>query len=177
MSSSSKLSEAEVISLGASELTYLPTPDQRKAKSAFWARFNENPICEPSDISLTTAERLAGDRRLSRWWSQEGFKEWFRNQDEFRQRLEYLVNLSLDSLEYVLADPKAQSSAKVNAAKLLMEVARKMPPKHAVEKYLDEKIAEMDRKQLEDFISKRAKLLPRVVTESDVESIDTAVQA
>lgn len=167
----SSIREAEVIELAAGELTYLPTPEQRKSKSAFWVRFNENPICEPAEISLSIALRFAGDSRLSRWWSQEGFKEWFRNQEEFRQRLEYLVNLSLDSLENVLIDPKAQSSAKVNAAKLLMEVARKMPPRGAVEKYLDEKIAEMDRKQLEEYIAKKTKVL-RPVTESDRIQLD-----
>lgn len=150
----------QVLELATSELTYLPTPEQRKAKSGFWAKWQENPLCDPADISLALALRFGGDTRLSRWWGQEGFADWFRNADEFRQRIEYLANLSLDSLEFVLVDPKAQSSAKVNAAKLLMELARKMPSRAAVEKYMDEKIAEMDKKQLEEYISKRARILP-----------------
>lgn len=162
--------DIEVIDLAVTELTYLPTPEQRKAKSAFWARFHENPICDPQDISINVALKIGGDGRLSKWWSEPGFKEWFRNADEFRQRLEYLVNLSLDTLEHVLVDPKAQGSAKVNAAKLLMEVARKMPPKGATERYLDEKVGEMDKRQLEDFISKRTKLLPiRTLTEDNTD--------
>lgn len=154
----------EVIDLATTELTYLPSAEQRRAKSSFWSRFNDNPICDPSEISLAIALRFVADGRLSRWWSQDGFKEWFRNGEEFRHRVEYLAHLALDALENVLIDPKAQGSARVNAAKLLMEVARKMPARGAVEKYLDEKIAEMDKKQLEEFISKRTKLL-RTATE------------
>lgn len=165
------LGSPEILEIATSELTYLPTPEQRKAKSAFWARFNENPICDPSQISLSIALRFAGDNRISRWWPQTGFREWFQNSDEFRQRLEYLANLALDSIEHILADPRAQASAKVTAAKLVMEVARKMPPKHQAEKYADEKIGEMDRKQLEEFISRRISLLPakKQVTTSDSE--------
>lgn len=156
---SNKRTTAEILEIVSNELTYLPSPEQRKSKSSFWVRFNDNPICEPQDISLQLALQFVDDSRLSKWWSQDGFKEWFRNRDEFRQRIEYLAHLSLDTLESVLIDPMSQSSAKVNAAKLLMEVARKMPPKQAVEQYLDQKIAEMDRKQLEEFVKSRMKLL------------------
>lgn len=162
-----------VLDLAVSELTFLPSPEQRKAKSAFWARFQENPLCEPSEISLAVATRFCGDGRLSRWWGQEGFRDWFRNSDEFRQRLEYLVNLSLDSIEYVLTDPKAQSSAKVNAAKLLMEVARKMPPKGATTVYLDENISKMSKKELEEFITKKTRLLPQSIPSTDDTTSDT----
>lgn len=150
----------EVLEHVASELTYLPTPEQRKVKSAFWTRFNENPICEPADITLTTVLKFIDDHRVPRWWPDQSFQQWFRNKDEFRQRMEYLAQLALDGLEFVLADPKSQATAKVNAAKLIMEVARKMPPKQAVEQYLDEKIANMDRRQLEEYIRKSVRLLP-----------------
>lgn len=165
-------SAIEILEIAANEMTYLPTPEQRKAKSAFWARFNENPICEPQDISLSIALRFVADGRLSKWWPQDGFKEWFRNRDEFRQRLEYLANLGLDRLEAILADPKANPSAQVNAVKLLMEAARKMPSKTAVEQYLDEKIGQMDKKQLEEFIRARTPKLVAAPTEQDTNSID-----
>lgn len=161
---------AEKLDLAVNEITYLPGPEQRKAKSAFWTKFNDNPICDPEDVSLAVAIRFSGDGRLSRWWSTPGFRDWFQNKDEFRQRIEYLVNLSLDSIEDILLDPKAQTSARVNAAKLLMEVARKTPSKAQAEKYLDEKVAQMDRKQLEEYIQIRAaKLEPSMptITESD----------
>lgn len=160
MSTISKIQEAaQVLEMVTSELTYLPSPEQRKAKSAFWARFNDNPICEPSEISLAIALRFVADSRLSKWWGQEGFRAWFSNQDEFRQRMEYLSNLALDRLEGIIADPKANASAQVNAIKLIMEVTRKMPPKFSKEIYVDEKIGQMDRKQLEEYIRKNVRLV------------------
>jgi len=163
--SSTNNKAAEILEIVSSELTYLPIPEQRKAKSAFWARFNENPTCEPQDITRELAIRLSGDNRITKWWGQDGFREWFRNRDEFRQRMEYLASLALDRLEALLCDPKANPSAQVNAAKLIMEVARKTPSKQAVERYLDEQIGQMDKKQLEDYIRKHtASLLPAPVT-------------
>jgi hypothetical protein len=152
---------AQQLEIVASELTYIPSPEQRKTKAAFWAKYNDNPIVEPQDITLPIILQFVSDERVTKWWPQSGFKEWFRNKDEFRQRIEYLVHQALDSIEYVLSDPKAQASAKVNAAKLLMEVARKMPPKNVAEQYLDEKIASMSRKELEEYVrSKTPKLIP-----------------
>lgn len=167
MSSSTVNNAAEILSLVASELTYLPTPEQRKVKAAFWARFNENPSCEPEDISAILVESVTGDTRPTKWWSQAGFKEWFRNRDEFRQRMEYLSHLALDRLEAILADPRAQNNAQVGAAKLIMEVARKMPSRNPQEQFLDEKIHQMDRKQLEEYIKRSLKLLPQATNSLD----------
>lgn len=157
----------EVLDYVASELTFLPSYEQRKAKSAFWARFNENPMCEPADISLAMASRFTGDNRVSKWWNQDGFRDWFINRDEFRQRLEHLANLTLDMFEEILSDRKASAGARVSAGKVVMEVARKMPPRHSTEKFMDEKIGEMDRKQLEEFISRRISLLPAKQEDTD----------
>lgn len=157
---------AETLETIADELTYLPTPEQRKAKSAFYARFNDNPICDPEDISLSIAQQFCPDYRLPKWWKLEGFPAWFRNKDEFRQRMEYLAQLALDSLESILADPKAQGSAKVNAAKLIMEVARKMPQKSLQEQFLDEKVSQMTKPQLEQYIKKNLRLLGEVAPDT-----------
>lgn len=150
----------EILDIAVSELTYLPSPQERRAKSAFWARFAENPLCEPSAISASLAARFAGENRVLKWWSEPGFSDWFRNQDEFRQRIEYLAHLGLDTLEQILIDPNPKSaSARVNAVKLLMEVAKKMPPRNQTAKYMDEAIAAMTREQLQEFIKKNNRLI------------------
>lgn len=144
------------IEIMANDLTYLPTHEQRKLKSAFWVRFNENPLCEPQDISLSVIDRIVHDNRTAKWWSQAGFKEWFRNQEEFRERVESMAHLALDTLMTILVtdDPKT-SSARVNAAKLLLEVARKLPSRtQPQEKFSDDKIANMDKKQLDAYIAR-----------------------
>lgn len=151
------MSEAsQVLEIMANDLTYLPTAEQRKLKSAFWLRHNENPLCEPSDISITIIDRLVTDSRLPKWWAQAGFKEWFRNQEEFRERVESMAHLALDTLMLILVtdDPRA-SSARVNAAKLLLEVARKLPSRTQVQdKFADEKISSMTKAQLDAYIAK-----------------------
>lgn len=160
----------EILEFVASELTYLPTPEQRKAKAAFWARFSDNPLCEPEDISLPLAIQLTGDGRLTRWWGADGFSPWFRNRDEFRQRMEYLSHLALDQLESVLAadiGEKGMAAAKISAAKLIMEVTRRMPSKGGdTAKFLDEKVSQMGPRELEEFISRKVGLLSPVATES-----------
>ena len=153
-------SKVDVVDIVTSELTYLPSIDQKKAKSAFWSRFQDNPLCDPSQVSLAIALQFVNESRLERWWKIVGFREWFCNQNEFRDRMEYLSNKILDSLEYILDDPKANANAKVSAAKLIMEAAKKMPTKNTKEAFLDEKVSQMDKKELQEFIKKQVQFLP-----------------
>lgn len=156
----------KVLEILVNDLTYMPSHEQRKLKSAFWIRFNENPVCEPQDITVAMIGRLVTDGRVPKWWAQPGFKEWFRNQEEFRERVESMAHLALDTLMSILIteDPK-MSSARVNAAKLLLEIARKIPSKTQVEKTSDDRIGEMDKKQLDAYISRQMSL--RVLPEDD----------
>lgn len=143
------------------ELTFCPSPEHRKVKSAFWAIADETQLVDHSQgIELATALRFTADNRLSRWWPLPGFREWFSNKDEYRQRLEYLANLALDTAEEILIDKKAHPSARANMVKLVIEAANKMPPRQiAKELYIDEKIHRMDRTQLEEFVRKNIKLV------------------
>lgn len=155
----SRKTESEIVDIVTSELTYMPTDGQRRAKSAFWQRFNENPLCDPSDVSLSVVLKFVQDTRIEKWWGSVGFREWFQNHNEFRDRLEYLSHKILDSLEMVLDDPKAQANAKVNAAKLILEASRKLPRQAAKVEFLDSQVASMDKKQLQEFINKRFRLV------------------
>lgn len=168
---SKKPSTSEVVDIVTSELTFLPSQEQQKAKSAFWSRFNENPLCDPSQVSLSIALQFVNDSRLTRWWSLMGFREWFCNHNEFRDRLEYLSHKILDSLERIIEAPfsEANAGAKVNAAKLIMEAAKKMPSKQSKEVFMDERVSQMDKKQLQEFIRKQMATLPAVSSSSDIE--------
>lgn len=150
----------KVIEVLASDLSYLPNASQRTIKEAFWCRWNENPLCDPKDITLSIALQIIGDGRLERWWSQPGFKEWFRNQEEFRERAASLAHLALDTIQSILINEDAQPSARVNAAKLAMEIAAKMPKAQPAQKFLDDQISRMDKRQLEDFLTRNLHLLP-----------------
>lgn len=136
------------------DIIFIPSPIQRKVKAAFWSSYNDNPLFGRDKITLAAVESTISDYRLHKWWAQIGFKEWFTNKDEFKQRLEYLANLALDTIEEVLCNPDANANARMNAAKLMLEAARKMPDKQGEVKYLDERVHTMSKKELEQFIKK-----------------------
>lgn len=149
----------DILDLASDELTYIPSNDQRRVKSAFWTRYQEVATSTPADLSLAVVTKFVTDRRLPKWWTISGFSQWFLNAQEFRDRLEYLSYKILDSLELILDDPKANANAKVSAAKLLLEAGRKMPSKAAEQGYLDESVSKMDRHQLEEFIKRKTRTL------------------
>lgn len=151
---------ADIIDLATQELTFLPNPEQRRTKAAFWAVMEENPLVDRENVNQELVIRITGDTRLKRWWGIPGFRQWFTNQEEFRQRMEYLSNLVLDTYEDILSDPKANPSAKVAAGKVILEVAKKMPSKQNEPVYADANINNMNRKQLEEFIRKNMQSLP-----------------
>lgn len=152
------------------DITFLPSPEQRKAKAAFWASYSENPLVGLDVLTVSDAVTLSRDRRVRSWWSLPSFREWFLNQDEFRQRLEYLANLALDTAESILLDTKAHPSARANMVKLVIEAAGRMPNKFAKEKYIDERIGSMDRKQLEEYIRRASRYIPSTPQQEEASS-------
>jgi len=159
------------------DITFLPSPEQRKTKTAFYAIFNDNPLCDRNAITRDMAISLTGDTRLMKWWRVEGFRDWFINADEFRQRAEYLSHLALDTMEEVLLDRDANTAARVNAAKLMMEIANKMPSKYTKEKFLDSEIEKMNQHQLKSFIDRYSYLLGESHDQKAKEEVDTSEKA
>lgn len=113
------------------EMTYIPSPEQRRIKANFWSAHSDSPLAADSDITASYAIQLVGDARIQKWWSLPGFQAWFRNADEYRQRLEYLAQLALDAAEDILLDRDASPAARVHMAKLVIEAAGKMPSRTA----------------------------------------------
>ena len=148
-------STEKAINAAIADITFLPNPEHRKVKAAFWASYADNPLADSGQITLALAQQITSENRLKRWWSIPGFSDWFSNKDEFRQRLEYLANLGLDTIEEILLDPEANANARMNAAKLMLEAASKMPNKWNQEKFLDEQIQKMGARELEAWLKKR----------------------
>ena len=148
----------KILAAASTDLTFAPTPDMRRAKAAFWSRFADAPTSLSSDpVTLASAQQFGADKRLSKWWTLPGFAEWFQNKEEFRERLEYLADIALDSLEQVLTDPDSNPSAKVASAKLVLEAAAKMPKKEA--ETPTTRLEAMSRTELEDYVRKNLKFL------------------
>lgn len=143
-----------IISAAASELIFIPTPSQRQVKARLVIKLAENPIIELGSLTLAEAQQLTGSSQLKDWWGRPGFKEWFLDQNEYRQRLEYLFSLALDAAEEILlsTDIKVQG-ARVAMIKLLAELANKTP-KETQTRYKDEAIAKMSQAELEAFLEK-----------------------
>lgn len=137
------------------EIVFIPSGAQRKAKAAFWVSFTDNPVSDAENVTLAQALQITGESRLQKWWSMVGFKDWFLNKEENKQRLEYIYSLALDSAEEILIDPDANPSAKVQMIKVIAELANKMPQKWKTEKFLDADIQRMDKHQLESYLEKQ----------------------
>lgn len=137
------------------DLVFRPTYEQVQVKAAFWAKFSANPLVDVNNITLAHVQRFVNDPRLGRWWTHNGFKEWFCNEEEFAQRALAIAHLALGALEDILTNPDANASARVNAAKLAVEVANKMPQKWQKTVYLDDQVHKMDRAQLESFLRQK----------------------
>ncbi len=116
---------------------YLPTNQDRKLKSEFWAKSRDTLALQVQGKSISLSQVLefvSTPKVVAKQWSVPGFKEWFCNGDEQRQKLEYLYDLSLDAAEGILRDPDPKtSSAKVNLIKVLAELAKKYPRQAAVD--------------------------------------------
>ena len=144
------------------EVVFLPSPNHRRVKSKFWTRF-DSLTGTVSSVSLQQAMGLTGESSLKKWWDQPGFKEWFLNMDEARERLEYLFMIALDAAEQVLLDPEANANAKVNLIKVLAQLAGKEPNKQ--EQFIDMKIQRMGADQLKEFIQSKTDKLIKSETE------------
>lgn len=141
---------------------FTPTKDHRRAKSNFWTSVVEQDVSLPPDPDMLTVARYAGDRRLEQWWDIPGFRDWFLNRQEFMQRVDTLTQLALDEMERILTstDPKS-NTAKVAVMRMALEAGGKLGANResSSEETTDDKILRMTRKELEEFIQEKNRLL------------------
>jgi chemotaxis regulatin CheY-phosphate phosphatase CheZ len=138
----------------AGRVIYTPTPRQRQVKAKFWVQFVPGPFADPDNLSMAEVIRVTGTSSLKEWWPEAGFKEWFMNREEAREKLEYLFMKALNTAEDILDDPNAQANAKVQMIKVIGELANKFPNKQQ-ERFVDEDINKMDEKQLKHYLEQR----------------------
>ena len=132
---------------------FMPTPEQKKVKARFWIAYRDNPIMELDQLSLQDVTILCQDARVQKWWNIPGFASWFRNHLESREKLEYLFDLSLDVLQEILLDPEPKTAgAKVNAVKLIGELASKFPKQTAKPVVLDQEIGQLSEDELRKLV-------------------------
>ena len=150
-----KASEVIANLVKEAEEVFVPSDTQRQVKAKLLAAVQDNPVYSLEDLTEGGAVELTHDRRIRAWWEIEGFQDWLKNKNEFRQRVEHITAKLLDAMERIAAstDPKL-ATAQVNAMKAFMEVGNKMPSKQKEITYKDAAIATMDPLRLEEFLNK-----------------------
>jgi hypothetical protein len=135
---------------------FIPSPFQQNLKAQFWARAGNHPFLEPDNITIAFVQKFLKDARIPKYWQTPGFKEWFTNQDENRERIEYLWSAGLDAAEQILRDPAAPAAAKVNLIKTLAEMQGHIARgKGKDEKFSDEQVNKMSEKELKEWLHKK----------------------
>lgn len=136
------------------QFIFEPTKAQAKLKAKFWTRFQPGPMQSSDNITLSVAMDVTSNTSLEKYWREPGFRDWFLNNQEERERLRYLFNKSLDAVENILDNPEANANAKANLVKLLAEMTGHLSKK-PVEKFSDESINRMSEHELKTFLSKK----------------------
>lgn len=150
LKSSGNNSLAEV----ADKVIFTPTPRQRQVKAKFWTRFQPGPFSSPDALTAVAVMEVTGESSLKEWWPKPGFREWFLNREEAREKLEYLFMKALSTAEDIMDDPQAHANAKVQMIKVIAELANKFPSKN-LERYADDDINRMDEKQLKRYLESK----------------------
>ena len=143
--------------------TFRPTEAQRRAKAAFLAALTD-PTCAIFDvksISAGQAATLCHNDSVHTWWKQPGFKAWFLNKDETRQKIKYLTDKALEAATQVLEDPDPRASgSKVAILKILLQYEAA-----EIQTKTNTRFDSMDVMQLKAFLKQNAHLIRPLLEE------------
>jgi hypothetical protein len=141
------------------DITYVPNNREVRMKAAFWAKYQTNPVYQAGDIpALADIVSTLNSSSIEKSWKKDGFKEWFLNSDEFRQKSRYLATRAQEELEGLLAMPVGEggikASEKLSAIKLAFDLEGSYQKKQKEVKMLDAAIDKMNPAELESYIAK-----------------------
>ena len=149
-----------------------PAVSDEKLKARFWEKFHGRAsMVDPSSLTASEIAKVTGSTTISKKWSKPGFKEWFLNQDEERQKIRFLFNKGLSVAEDMLLNPETNANAKVNLIKMLAEITGHLNKGNHAEKFADEAIGKMSQDQLEDYLkNKGVKITTETIIDTKAES-------
>ncbi len=134
------------------EELFKPSVPQRKVKAAFWASWKEGP--SKGKPTISAAIEVTRCSTLENWAQEAGFREWFFNDQDHLQRLEYLFDMGLDMLEEIM-ETGDKAADKLKAFEYVAKLAQKLNKPETVIKYMDKGVQDMDIEELDAFIKKR----------------------
>ncbi len=142
------------------QVTFLPTEDQKRLKAKYWTRRGK---LLPTDARPAPAEirMLTKNDDITKYWDIKGFKEWFCNDKEFSENMEYIAGVAQQKLLDILSNSEAGDSALIAAVKLSMEAAGKLQKTGGKDEVLDP-TKDMKEEELKEMI---INLLPTLFPE------------
>jgi hypothetical protein len=144
------------------EISFSPGAEHKQVKAAYWAKMTDDPTAlSRESVTLNRAIQVTGCTKLRRWWSQPGFQEWFSNGEEWKQKLLYIIDVGLDALLEVFADPNPKTAAaKVRAFEVACRLAGREPARAKEVRFVDKAINDMSPAQLQSFLESRGYMAP-----------------
>lgn len=131
---------------------FKPTHRQRKIKTVYYTKVRHLKL-NPEDVTVDHVYKYTGEDKIYSWWKVVDFKNWFRDSDEYHNKVNYLLALQLDNLEEVIVDYKDvyDMRHKLMAGKQLMEFKKAMDEAESKSKELsDEDKREIARRIFEE---------------------------
>ncbi len=98
----------------------------RVCKTRFWNAMQINPMCDPDHVTLAAALQLTNEKKLKAWWEKPGFSKWFSTEDEFETKVSVSKFTAIDTLVDVMMNPDSAASARVAAAKQILDFSLKL---------------------------------------------------
>lgn len=129
---------------------YRPTPDMRLIKAEFHTALVNGPT--PERITAAFAVQITDRSVIEKWWSLDGFRDWFLDNNAFENRAEAYANSALE-VAHEIAVTGTRDGDRLAAAKLLMDIAGKIKKAAPEIRYLDESIPD-DPAKLDEYIAK-----------------------
>lgn len=155
MSDRKLLKNIERVLSNHNQASFQPTNEQKRLKAQFWTVAGTNLPPAP-DRALAAQYVDVGVH-----WDTPGFPAWLWNAAAFDAQVDYLAQVSVEELEKLLLSTRAGDAVKLGAIKLSLELAKKIGKPADSEGMLDDKIAQMSKAQLEDYIQKSLKLVTK----------------
>lgn len=137
----------------AKEVTFNPSARQSKIKASFWSRHPRGLAAE--DMTVANVMAIVKDPGMQDWWGKPGFQDWFFNQEEGKEKLNYLFIKAIDTCENILDDERANANAKVKVLELVAKLLDKFPNPHK-HQFADDDVNKMSEAELEKFLEKAA---------------------
>lgn len=139
------------------DVIFSPTAMMERIKAKFWTNFVPGPFNDKDNLSAVDVASVVKSAKINEWWSLPGFVDWFMNRQEEKEKLKYLFNKSLSTLERILDNPEVNANAQVNAIKILAEMnGFLIKGGNLQQKFADDHLNQMTAKELEAMLEKQA---------------------